>query len=48
MRPAALDDVRADRDIWHKDAVHHIPMDAIDPRLFEANDLFTETGEVGG
>jgi hypothetical protein len=42
------DDVRAEGQVRDEPAVHHVPLDAVDPGLLQLLDLPSEGGEISG
>ena len=42
------DDVGPEREVGDELPVHHVPLDEVDARLLERDDLVAESGEVGG
>ncbi len=47
MAAQALHDVGTHGDVGNEHAVHHVPVDAVDPRVLEINALLTQPREVG-
>ena len=47
MAAQARNDVGTHGDVGDEHAVHHVPVDAVDPRVLEINALLTQPREVG-
>jgi hypothetical protein len=48
MRPQRLHHRRADRDVGHEMAVHHVDMDPVGAPPRRSRDLLAQLGEIGG
>ena len=48
VRTQRLHDIRADGDVGHEMAIHHVDMDPVGPGLVDRAHLGAEIGEVGG
>ena len=48
MRPQRLHDVRADGDVGHEMAVHHVDMDPVGAGVIDRAHLFAQPGKIGG
>jgi hypothetical protein len=47
VRAAGGDDVGAEGEVGHEAPVHDVPLDAVDARLLEGDDLVAQPREVG-
>ena len=48
VRPHAPDEIRAEGDVRHEMAVHHVEMDPVGAGRVDGADLLAQPGEVGG
>ncbi|CAB4824930.1 unannotated protein [freshwater metagenome] len=44
--PTSADHIGAEGQVWHKHAVHHIPLNSVNPGLFQADAFLSKPREI--